>query len=225
MGLIKVLEYGYNLYNKNLQLKIAIPKHSYISAFYVCNQDDVFSDNNVNINNYFQRGNHNYIHTLPSEEQIFKSMFTHLSDYTESENNEYSIYELNNDFSGQLLVNSGQGVQVSKDDLTFITLKLKNSSPTFTVNQVITSECGYDETVHTVVLYDDLKLKLDILESAKCIECVNNIPENFINKILQLKALELSICTKNFYNAAQYWIKYYKHKNNGILKKTCECNG
>lgn len=217
MGLIKVIEYGDS--NNILTLKVAIPKDSYFSKFYACTQDEITSDNYIKNNNYIEGAK------APNDsiEDAFNKMFTYITDYVSDEDgNLYSIYELKNSFVWTLGKDSGVGIKISKEDLLFVTMQLEASS--VGKQYIKSSECGCDNTIHTVVLYDDLQIKLDILSYAKFIECSCAVPEEFMDKVLQLKAFELSIYTKNYYKAAQYWIKFYKNKNK-VVTKRCGCNG
>lgn len=51
------------------------------------------------------------------------------------------------------------------------------------------------------------------------------VPRGFIDMILRLKALDLSLKTGNYYMAFNQWDKLFKNKINVPLNKGCGCNG
>ena len=53
------------------------------------------------------------------------------------------------------------------------------------------------------------------------------VPKNFMDMIIKLKALELSIKTGNSFQAIEYWNKYFKtliNNNSTFKSKYCGCN-
>lgn len=84
--------------------------------------------------------------------------------------------------------------------------------------------CGMDNitTLGTVTnMFPFYKKAMNYIE-----EVANNcsVPQNFIDYILRLKALELSIRTCNYPDAVRYYNKFFNGKDNIIIKKGgCSC--
>lgn len=85
--------------------------------------------------------------------------------------------------------------------------------------------CGFDNSqiMGTVVnlysFYQQTMCYIRELEN----DC--QIPKEFINMILRLKALELSIRTGNYPQAIKYWNKFFLNQNNKVPIYNCGCNG
>lgn len=59
----------------------------------------------------------------------------------------------------------------------------------------------------------------------KELEGTCNAPKGFIDMILRLKALELSLKTGNYTTAIKWWNKLFKNKAGVSITKKCNCNG
>lgn len=85
--------------------------------------------------------------------------------------------------------------------------------------------CGFDNSkiMGTVVnlysFYQQTMCYIRELEN----DC--QIPKGFINMILRLKALELSIRTGNYPQAIKYWNKFFLNQDNKVPTYNCGCNG
>lgn len=85
--------------------------------------------------------------------------------------------------------------------------------------------CGMDTTIKLGVTYNKSVFYKEIMHTMKGIECECSIPREYINKLLRLKAIELSIETFNFPQANKYWKKFMPIYNNGTVINRCKCNG
>lgn len=84
--------------------------------------------------------------------------------------------------------------------------------------------CGLDNNkiIGTVVNLKNIYTKA--ISYLREIECIDNcqIPKNFINFILEFKALELSIKTGNYLQAIKYWKKFFTKVK---VTSKCSCYG
>lgn len=85
--------------------------------------------------------------------------------------------------------------------------------------------CGYDKEYTLGVTFSLCPIYNLTLGYIKEIENTCDIPRSFINAILQLKAVQYSIDSKHFEQAAIYYKKFFK--NLGTLGHTnnCGCHG
>ena len=83
--------------------------------------------------------------------------------------------------------------------------------------------CSMDNNISVGILYNKYLLYKLFMNSVKEVESECNIPKNFINNILRLKALELCLSTGNYIQAIKYWNKFFK--NNKYDLNTNICNG
>lgn len=84
--------------------------------------------------------------------------------------------------------------------------------------------CGADESTYIGVAVNWGNLfyrSLDFMKAMKTDCC--NIPKRFIDYILRLNALELSIKTGHYENALYFWKKFFS-KNKRHSVSTCGCN-
>lgn len=84
--------------------------------------------------------------------------------------------------------------------------------------------CGLDNNkiIGTVLNLKNIYTKA--ISYLREIECIDNcqIPKNFINFILEFKALELSIKTGNYLQAIKYWKKFFTKVK---VTSKCSCYG
>lgn len=226
MSLIVVKEIGYGLKGDKLDLTIAVPKDSYLDSFYVSSQKDI----KEKCTSIYALGI-DYIeavqNTDPSltKQGAFNEMFTKLCEYKDpTTGNIYDIYQLKSDFmwfvDGET---KGLGVSVSQEDLTLVTMHL---NPAITTSFTYSTECGEDSTTLTVPLCDMLHLRLKALDTiaGADMSCSCELPRAFIDKLLQLRVVELAICCKDYCTALTYWSKFYG--DNAVKpRKSCGCNG
>lgn len=84
--------------------------------------------------------------------------------------------------------------------------------------------CGYDNNIVMQTVVDLYPFYQETLCYLNEINKDCNIPRNFINMILRLKALELCVRTGNYLKAIKYWNKFFSGKK-VVIHNTCTCNG
>ena len=227
MSLIKLKDIGFGLNGKTLDITIAIPSGSYLDKLYVSNQDDVINScpSNVGIE-YFEKVKS--LHPEMSNSEVFLEIFTKLGEETDiNTNNIYDIYQIKSDFVWENYIdtagslNSKKGVTVSQKDITFIEMHVAGVevSESFTPS----AECGEDNTTLVVPLCNLTPLRLAALNSFKrSSEC--NINREFVDKILQIKAIEVALCCEHYCYAAKFWKQFWNKKEVKQSKK-CGCYG
>lgn len=229
MGLAQVKNYSYGIDGKTLDLTIAIPTGSYLRHFWIANQNDIQADNST-------KAGIEYIEAIRSTEpdmdaeKAFKKLFRYIGDFTCKETgNKYDLYQLNPSSDTRIPTPNGvsTGIGISQNDLTFITMEVsyQNDYTPYGVTQKYQAsnknESGEDITVFP--MYNLLAIRLRALSYAKFINCSCEMPRDFIDKILQIKAIELANSGQDYYKASVYWNKFYKGKNI-VTNKRCDCH-
>lgn len=212
MELIKVNEWGYGIDGKTLDLLISIPKGSFLKRFWVANQDDVEKYNctktGIDYIAEVQKFNDNFTY-----QDAFLKLFKNVGEYTLN-GNCFELYRL-------IAINEYVIVKVSQEDLVFVTMELY---PVLPKGFKISSECGKDNSVIILPLYNECLLRLKALNEMDFIEDCSNLSNEFVNKILLTKAIELSLKCGKYCKAANFWNKLNNSKPIKITKK-CKCNG
>ena len=136
----------------------------------------------------------------------------------EDDDNSYCFtYGLENNHT-RLILNVSD-LKVSLDKTIFFVYAIASGTPS------PNTPCGFDNSIimQTVVnLYPFYQNTLCYLKE------LNNdcqVPKGFIDMILRLKALELSIRTGNYTQAIKYWNKFFSKVNTNIPINNCRCNG
>lgn len=202
MSLIKVKEFGYGIDNETLDLTILIPENSELENFRIATQNDVTDGVN------FLSIGKEYIEGIVTFTTIFERVST---EDAVIDNKNYWAYKIKNTFP----------VKVDRKDLTFITMKLKED---IDISYIVSCECGDDSLVTVFPLFDIVPLKLQALNSYKDFISKCDIPKAFIDKVLQIKAIELAICLKEYVKASEYWKKFCKF-DIPAPPKNCGCHG
>lgn len=85
--------------------------------------------------------------------------------------------------------------------------------------------CGLykDQIIGTVINLQPIYKQT--LKYLKEVECDCNIPKNFIDMILKLKAIELCIRTGNYPQAIKYWKKFFIKNDCKSPTSNCGCYG
>lgn len=203
-------------------MTIAIPKGSYLKEFWVTTQKDIAdSDCTADAGINYVEGVKNL--GISSLQIVMDKIFEYQCDYTDAlTNNVYGIYKLKPDFLWVYNKKPGTGINVSRKDLSIITLKLASDSvPT---NFVISSECGEDNTVLRIPLYDLLPARLVALNTAKGLDNICDLPKDFMDKVLQIKLIELALCCNDYCKALFYWHKFFDSEDKVQYVK-CGCHG
>jgi hypothetical protein len=121
---------------------------------------------------------------------------------------------------------------VSQNNITFITLQLNlidsNNNPSSGNNPSYgiggPFQLGEDDSVLVYPLYNINALRLYALSSAKSVECPCKLPDEFIDRILQIRTIEMCLSNKNYYRASVFWNKFFKNKHFATNNK-CVCHG
>lgn len=83
--------------------------------------------------------------------------------------------------------------------------------------------CGMDNVNSLGVTFSMCPIYNETMQYVKEVENTCELPKAFINKILQLKAIQYSINSGHYTQAIEYYNKFYKNLN--VNPKTCGCNG
>lgn len=84
--------------------------------------------------------------------------------------------------------------------------------------------CGFDETPSVGVTFSLCPIYNETMQYVKEIESNCDLPKNFINMILQFKAIQYSINSGHFTQAIKYYNKFYKNLSVST-SNSCGCNG
>lgn len=201
MSLIKVEDIGFGLSGGKLDLTISIPAGDYLYNFRVYNQDDLLdSDCASDVGTDYMD---DLVKKGKTRKEAFEILFEEkLSEYTDpSTQKTYEVYKLQ------------YSIEVSQKNLTFIHMQIIDGD-----------EDSCSETQLTIPLYNLTILRLSALELAKTIKEDCNIPREFLDKILQIKAIETALCCGAYCDAAKYWKMFYSNKKVKPIKK-CGCHG
>lgn len=106
-------------------------------------------------------------------------------------------------------------VNLSKDMLFVYTIATGTPAPD--------TPCNCDVNKILSIVYNDYEVYKSIIPLVKEISNECNNPVAFINKELQLKAIEYAIKSGNYLLAIKYWRKYFMNNIN-IVSKKCNCN-
>lgn len=225
MALIKILDIGYGLNNKTLNVTIALPKKTYLEHLYVAYNSDITNTNTTNVGiDYI-----NKIMTIYNitAKEAFNKLFESKGEMTPAFNDTYGIWQV---YTLKALDTDLEIKEclplVDKDTINYITFKL-NADSISAEDYIKSSNCGEDNTELIVPLYDTMTLKLDALKYYNSDCCTCDLSVDFINKILQIRAIELALCTKNYYKASCLWQQFYSSavKNQPLTSKSCNCHG
>lgn len=84
--------------------------------------------------------------------------------------------------------------------------------------------CGMDNPITLGIVYNESTIYNEGMNYIKQIEKSCEIPKGFIDYILRYKALELTIKTKNYVKANEYWNKFFKgNKVVSLNTNNCGC--
>lgn len=84
--------------------------------------------------------------------------------------------------------------------------------------------CGFDDEVSVGVTFSLCPIYNEVMQYVKEVENHCELPKNFINLILQYKAIEYSINSGHFTQAIKYYNKFYKNFSAGVVD-SCGCHG
>lgn len=228
MGLAQVKKAGYGMDGKTLDFVIAVPKGSYLKHFWIANQNDISADNSTRVGTEYIQAVRNTQKNMTAE-KAFHKLFEGIGEMTcKDTGNTYDLYRLNQMCEWISGTSVGIGIRVSQNDLNFITMEVafpSSDSPYgITSSFKISDKCGEDNVITIFPLYNLLAIRLRALSYAQFLGCSCEMPRDFIDKILQIKAIELANQSTEYFKAATYWNKFYKGKNI-VTNKRCNCHG
>jgi len=84
--------------------------------------------------------------------------------------------------------------------------------------------CGFDDEVSVGVTFSLCPIYNETMRYVKQVEARCELPRDFINMILQFKAIQYSINTGHFTQAIKYYNKFYKNFSTGVFD-SCGCHG
>lgn len=224
MALIKIIDIGYGIDNKTLNITIALPENTYLEHLYVAGSKDMTDTNDTTLGmDYIKKTMTTY--SITAQEAFYK-LFENKGIMTPAFNDtkgSWYIYTLK---ALDIDLNIKECIPVvNKSDINFITFKV-NADTITAENYIQSTDCGTDNTEFILPLYDTMTLKIDALKYYNSDCCTCELPVDFINKILQIRAIELAVCTNNYYKASCLWQQFYTDAaNQPLTTKTCNCHG
>lgn len=114
---------------------------------------------------------------------------------------------------------AGNQIQVPINDTLFIVYIKTKGTP------LINTPCGMDKSIGIGVTYNTKNIYNDTMQYLKQIECNCIMPKDFIDRILRVKALDVTIKTGNYTQAVTYYNKFFKGRYSPGYVKTCNCYG
>lgn len=84
--------------------------------------------------------------------------------------------------------------------------------------------CGFDDEVSVGVTFSLCPIYNETMQYVKQVESSCELPRDFINMILQFKAIEYSINSGHFTQAIKFYNKFYKNFSAGVVA-SCGCHG
>ena len=216
MKLINVKDFGYGIDGHSLNLTILIPKNCYLKTFLILNHKEIediddISESYIPIPPYKERG-----YKDASDSSLFLQYFKYIKD-VEIDGEEYSLYST---YKNRDAVTGRIIVPVDPNDLSFICMEVAGES---LQEEAVLDEYSCSEKKEVFPLFDSITLEIKALDAAKSMECCD-YPRAFIDKILQIKAIKMSLLACEFYRAATYWKKFYDNEE-AFTGKNCNCNG
>lgn len=85
--------------------------------------------------------------------------------------------------------------------------------------------CGEDNSLVLGVAIPMYLLYQHAFSYMKELEMTCSVPKGFIDFILKLKALQISVNTGHYVQAIKYWNKYFTDMKNSISSNKCGCYG
>ena len=200
MSLIKVKDIGFGLTGNVLDITIAIPQNRYLVSFHVYNQNNIAGGSCSGIGTEYLNGSEESFHALFGES---------IGQETDPVTGQvYDIYTLI-DNSDATRIN----IPVSQRDMTIISTQLTEEG---------TEDCSDSKLV--VPLYNLTPMRLAALSEAKSIKDGCSVPRAFMDKVLQIKAIEVALCCQAYCEAAKFWKMFYEEGISKPIKK-CGCHG
>lgn len=94
-----------------------------------------------------------------------------------------------------------------------------------TGNPTANTPCGEDNSLSTGVVYNLYPIYQYMFKYIVELEKNCIIPKNFINAILQFKALQVSIAAQRYTDSVKLWKKFFRNLKNNVVINSTRCNG
>lgn len=202
---------------KNLIIDVSIDDLKYYSNVFI---DSVIIDNEETFSPNGPSSNPIYSYIVDeSEEPVFSSL-------TDSPCNPILCDENNTPCIVSNLGNT-KNLRLVLNSLDFINQQDLNTGLFFVYVNVRgvpspDTPCGLDNESTVGVVFNKVDLYRICMEYFRELESTCNIPKGFIDFILRMKGLELSIKTGNYIQAIKYWNKFFKGKSITNISN-CRC--
>lgn len=85
--------------------------------------------------------------------------------------------------------------------------------------------CGEDNATTVAVVVDMYAIFKRAMCTFKELANTCDIPQNFVNSILQFKAFEMSVLMGQYQEAIKFWSKFFANKRTHDYKNNCGCYG
>ena len=119
------------------------------------------------------------------------------------------------------LILNYQDLNVSLQDNMFFVYAIATGTPS------ADTPCGMDHAIVKGTIINLYPIYCKTIQYLKELDDSCVVPKNFMDMIIKLKALELSIKTGNSFQAIEYWNKYFKtliNNDSTFKSKYCGCN-
>ena len=119
------------------------------------------------------------------------------------------------------LILNYQDLNVSLQDNMFFVYAIATGTPS------ADTPCGMDNSIVKGTIINLYPIYCKTIQYLKELDDSCVVPKNFMDMIIKLKALELSIKTGNSFQAIEYWNKYFKtliNNDSTFKSKYCGCN-
>ena len=230
MALIFVKGFGYTIKGNLLDLKIKIPKNTFIKRFKVAYKNQILENDTISDDaiDYitcatYARGV-KVINDIEREETFNKIFIKTGEEEIDAKGNIYYVYELDNEFEWALTWNDryirNKGININEHDYYVLFLEINIPSP---LEYMFSDNCEEDTGMLMYPLFHKLSLEIDALSHAKFLDCSCIIPYETIHKLLQIKLIETCSCIGKFHDAIKHWDNFYKNRKFNKNYKGCGC--
>ena len=137
--------------------------------------------------------------------------------YKENGPSSHPIYECTVDNKNIRLTLDSKNIALSNKLLFVYVITAGTPAPS--------TPCGMDNSISVMPVFNTYNIYQQSMNYIRSIENTCEIPKNFIDYILRLKALELSLNTNNYMLSIKYWNKFFKDTPIQESINTCNCYG
>lgn len=159
----------------------------------------------------------------PSSKAIYTKSFTAEENLAYENNPNIKVNNKDNVYSSKsnrvrLYIKSSElGVDIHKT--MFFVYAIAGGAP------AADTPCRWDENKALHTLVDVQLLYNNMIKYIKELNVDCNIPNNFINAILQFNAIDLALKTNQYPLAIELWKRFYSNIESNVVLPNCGCNG